>query len=67
MVNNKMYSPIILKNIFFRYAEKVSTGDDILVQGKFDFAPAKVIDVTSQVMQGDYNFITFCCVFLVFL
>ena len=37
----------------FRYADKASINDDILIQENDDFAPVKVIDVSNQVIQGD--------------
>ena len=35
----------------------VTIGDDILIQGYDDFVPAKVIDVSSQVKEGDHHFV----------
>ena len=40
----------------FRYADKVSIGDDIVVQENKDLSPAKVVNVWSQVMRGDHCF-----------
>ena len=38
----------------FRYADDVSIGDEVLVQGEDDeLTPAKVIDLSSSTMQGD--------------
>ena len=42
-----------------RYAEKVSTGDEVLVSENNELTPAKVINVSSLKMQGDYAFVVF--------
>ena len=42
-----------------RYAEKVSTGDEVLVPENNEFTPAKVINVSSLKMQGDYHLVFF--------
>ena len=36
----------------FRYADKVLTGDDVLVDGKDELSSEKVTNVTSLTMQG---------------
>ena len=38
-----------------RYAEKVSAGDEVLVPENNKLTPAKVINVSSLKMQGDYT------------
>ena len=47
--------------MFFRYAEDITIGDDLLVQINSKLIPKKVIQVSSFTMQGDnvvpkYNF-----------
>ena len=37
----------------FRYAEKVSIGDEMLVNGIYKFNPEKVINVSDIMMQGN--------------
>ena len=48
-----------------RYAEKVSTGDEVLVSESNKLTPAKVTNVSSLKMQGDYIcfFVLLCCEF----
>ena len=43
----------------FRYADKILIDDEILVQGNNGLTPAKVINVSSIVMQGHYCSCTF--------
>ena len=48
--------PFLSLSVFnhFRYADDVSIGDEVLVQGEDDeLTPAKVIDLSSSTMQGD--------------
>ena len=42
-------------NFPFRYADHVSIGDEVLVKGNDVLTPAKVINVSSLIMQGDYH------------
>ena len=44
---------INLSKQHFRYAEKVSIGDEILVHGIYKFTPEKVIKVSDIMMQGN--------------
>ena len=47
--------PFLSLSVFnhFRYADDVSIGDEVLVQGEDDeLTPAKVIDLSSSTMQG---------------
>ena len=37
----------------FNYAQEVSTGDEVLVKENNDILPAKVIKISSLMMQGD--------------
>ena len=39
---------------FFRYADQVSIGNEVLVEGNDELTPAKVINVNSSSMQGDH-------------
>ena len=39
----------------FRFAEQVSINDEVLVQEKNEFAPAKVINVSHMKMQGIHH------------
>ena len=39
----------------FSYAEHVSLGDEVLVQGNVEFRSAKVIQVSSSVKQGSIH------------
>ena len=38
----------------FRFADKISVGDEVLVEGYDDFKPVKVVNVTMFVMPGNY-------------
>ena len=38
----------------YRYADQVLVGDEVLVQGNDEVIPAHVINVTSNIMQGNY-------------
>ena len=40
----------------FRYANRISTGDEVLVQENDQIVPTKVINVTMFEMQGEYFF-----------
>ena len=42
----------------FRYAEQVLIGDEVLVQGKNELAPVKVINVFNLKMQGNHHILT---------
>ena len=35
---------------------EVSVGDEVLVKGNGGLVPAKVVNVSSLIMQGDYSF-----------
>ena len=37
---------------FFRYADEVSVGDDVLVQDNNEMIPSKVQEVSSAIMKG---------------
>ena len=37
----------------FRYADLVRTGDEVLVEGKDELTPVKVISISSVKMQGN--------------
>ena len=39
----------------FRYAEQVLIGDEVLVKGNNELAPAKVINVSELKMQGNHH------------
>ena len=47
----------LLEKNSFRYADKVSIGDDIVVKENKDVTPAKVASVWSQVMNGNHCFL----------
>ena len=49
---------------FIRYADQVCVGDEVLVQKNDNLFPAKVINVSSLVMQGDCRFVEFFYIFL---
>ena len=52
----------------FSYADQVSTGDDVLIQGNNKLMTVKVINVSSIIMQGQYSCIKFFLfLFLYFL
>ena len=38
----------------FRFADKVAIGDELLAQGYDNLTPAKVINVSTFKLQGDY-------------
>ena len=40
---------------YFRYANDVSVGDELLVQGNEKLIPTKVVDITDLIMQGNYS------------
>ena len=42
------------KIILFRYADQVLIGDELLVQGNNEMTPAKVINISSFMMQGEH-------------
>ena len=42
--------------IYFRYADQVAIGDEVLVQGNDGFTPQRVFNVSYSMMQGDNNF-----------
>ena len=37
---------------FFRYAEQLSSGDEVLIQKNFELSPEKVINVSDIIMTG---------------
>ena len=41
--------------IFFRYADEVSNGDEVLVNKNDKLSPTKVISVSNTMMQGKYQ------------
>ena len=41
---------------FNRYADKISVGDELLVENKNELVPAKVINVSNNQMQGMFYF-----------
>ena len=41
----------------FRYANEVSVSDEVLIKDNAKLMPAKVINVSSLILQGDLNFI----------
>ena len=43
-------------SFYFRYANDVSVGDYLLVQGKDKLVPTKIVDVTDLTMQGNYSY-----------
>ena len=40
--------------VFTRYAEKVVTGDEVMISENNEFTAVKVINVSSSEMQGEY-------------
>ena len=42
-------------NISHRYADQISNGDEVLVQGYKELAPTKVLNVTSFMMKGNHS------------
>ena len=43
---------------YFRYADEVSIGDEVLVQGNNGLTPTKVINVSKITLQGNHLFLT---------
>ena len=41
-----------MSSVPFRYADQLTIGDELLVQGNSKLTPAKVIHVSNLVMQG---------------
>ena len=39
---------------FFRNADQLTIGDELLVQGNNELVPTKVISVSNLIMQGNY-------------
>ena len=44
-----------MHNGFFRYADQLEIGDELLMQGINDLTPAKVIHISSLIMQGIFD------------
>ena len=51
-----MVSMIIKIYSYFRYADQVAIGDEVLVQGNGEFTPEKVLNMSQSMMEGDCNF-----------
>ena len=45
---------------FYRYADQVSVGDEVLVQEKDKFTPTKVFEISTFHKQGTYFSLFFC-------
>ena len=41
---------------YFRYADQLAIGDEVLVQVNGVFTPEMILNVSYSMMQGDYNF-----------
>ena len=44
----------VTTDLFYRYADQVSVGDEVLLQVKDELAPAKVTNVSNVILQGKY-------------
>ena len=54
--------------LFYRYAEQVSIGDEVLVLENANLTPATVVNITTFNMQGDNDSeIHLCCFFFIIL
>ena len=42
----------VVMEYFFRYAEQLSNGDEVLIQKNFELSPEKVINVSDIIMTG---------------
>ena len=51
----KKLSIYLFISCYFRYANDVSVGDELLVQGNEKLIPTKVVDITDLIMQGNYS------------
>ena len=51
---NQILKKLNLHHIMFRFADKVAIGDELLAQGYDNLTPAKVVNVSTFKLQGDY-------------
>ena len=52
ILNIQLKIPVF--SVFFRNADQLTIGDELLVQGNNELVPAKVISVSNLIMQGNY-------------
>ena len=52
ILNIQLKIPVF--SVFFRNADQLTIGDELLVQGNNELVPTKVISVSNLIMQGNY-------------